>query len=154
MSTLWQSSNCFKSWYWTLAVGDLQQGSELEGGGGCQQEHGELSVREQRQVIFSSFCLLAKQCSRLWRRNSIFLLSLTVFLSPPHQPTPAKTIVRFLLSLEPSLPLFSLFFSVSRSSSFSRLRQSHRQHTQKNLLNFVGLGCSCLSEHCVNLFWL
>lgn len=128
MSTLWQSSNCFKTWHWTMTVGDLQQERVLEGWAAIRN----CPNVSQKAAPGHLFILLfaRRQCSRLWRRNPIFILSFNVFFSPSHYPTLSPKL--FSAAIVPSNLLFPLFFltlllSLPLSPSFSPLCQSHQQ---------------------------
>lgn len=119
MSTLWQSSNCFKSWYWTLTTA-ATEGAEREGLPSGRWGTVQPSVREQRRGILSSFCLLAG--SVLAREDVIqsSILSFAVFLCPPHYPTlSAQTILSFYHSL-----LFFLSLPSATSATHAHKRFS------------------------------
>lgn len=86
--------------------GDLQQNSEEDGG--------RRPSVSQRTAAGHPFILLfaCRQCSSRWRRNSIFILSLTVlFFLLPHYPTFSLNLFSSPILPSPALPFLSLFFS-------------------------------------------
>ncbi len=158
MSTLWQSSNCFKSWYWTLTVfGDLQRerGSEREGA--AIRKIGNCPTFSQRTVPGHLFILLFahRRCSRLWGRNSISILSFTVFLLssilPPHF---NQTVLCLHLSSGPFF-LYSLLFSFSLSyfyHSDSHISSTHT-HTHKRFSSVLLASGVAVWVHTVLIFF-
>lgn len=107
----------------TCSKRQLERGAAIRKMGNCP-------TVSQRTAAGYLFILLfaRRQCSRLWRRNSIFILSLTVLplRSTLHPPFCKKNpILCFYPSVNP------LMFSVSLSSSFSPLCESHRHDAHK-----------------------
>lgn len=134
MSTPWQCNNCFKSWYRTLAVGNLQQGEggrEFEGKGG---RDGELSDRQSENSGRSSFHpFVCSQAvfSPVKTKFNLHPFTHCFSLPPPRHPALFdETIVCFHRPSNLTLPLLFL-------SSFSRLRQSHRRRAHKRLSSIL-----------------
>lgn len=90
-----------------MTVGDLQQERVLEGWAAIRN----CPNVSQKAAPGHLFILLfaRRQCSRLWRRNPIFILSFNVFFSPSHYPTLSPKL--FSAAIVPSNLLFPFFFS-------------------------------------------
>lgn len=127
MSTLWQYSNCFESWYWTLTTA----ATEGVRGRGCHQEDGELSNRQSEnsggaschpfvcsQAVFSP----VKTKFNLPSFHLLFFSPL--YITPPFPPK------LFSASI-------TLFFSLSGFVFLTTLSATSATHAHKRLYSIL-----------------
>lgn len=148
-----------RSSYCTVAIGHSQQQRELKGGAAIRKmgDHPTVSLRTTAGHLFI-LLFARRQCSRLWRRNSISILSLTAFLSPLHIIPPFcwnySLLLPSLLNCFPFLlplffPISFLFFPTILSLTAAAHTLIHTYYTHKNSF-FVSLASGTVVW--VNLF--